>query len=134
MSAAQICTVFDFCPMRGRPTLTAPEVLAIFAFRDDPCCNASNIGRRFGIGDKAVRDIWRGRTWKKVTNCLQNGQSKSVGRPSGVKDIRKRAPRRDRLEVLRFGPIDEQLFVWARTRFVFPHLFVNDGINGLEPE
>jgi len=102
--------------------LTKADVLVIFA---DRSTNATVLGRKYGVSEKAVRDIWAGRTWAYTTgarSCLLKR-----GRPPGSKDVRPRL-----LKIRRTDLIDDQLYAWARTRFVLKRLFTDDGIEGLD--
>jgi hypothetical protein len=53
----------------GRKRLSATAVIGIFIRKGGPC-NASKVAKEYGISEKAVRDIWTGRTWKKETRLL----------------------------------------------------------------
>jgi hypothetical protein len=53
----------------GRKRLSATAVTRIFIRKGGPC-NAREVAKEYGISEKAVRDIWTGRTWKKETRLL----------------------------------------------------------------
>ena len=105
-----------------KSVLTKAAVLSIFA---DRTITAALLGKRYGVSEKAIRDIWMGRTWGYTTgarSCLLKR-----GRPPGSKDVRPRL-----LKIRRTDLIDDQLYAWARTRFVLKRLFADDGIEGLD--
>ena len=61
---------------------------------------ASSVAKRYGVSEKTIRDIWRGRTWYEETLPFDmNRQPKTMmktGRPLGRKDS---APRKRKLEI-----------------------------------
>ena len=58
------------------------------------CPSAVRIAASFGICEKTVRDIWKGRTWSRETHHLDHARPvlmrKASGRPRGSKDSRPR--------------------------------------------
>ena len=73
---------------KPRARLTQDEVLEIYSQKGRGL-SASKICLRFGITEKAVRDIWTGRTWVKETtrlDPLSSTQAKKSGRLIGRKD------------------------------------------------
>ena len=57
---------------------------------------ASCVSKKYGVSEKAVRDIWTGRTWSKETWHLDASRSrplKKMGRPVGRKDAQPRKSR-----------------------------------------
>ena len=81
---------------KQRARLSATDVISIFLEKksDAP---ATKVGLAFGISEKTVRDIWKGRTWAKETWHLEPTRQlvlKQVGRPKGSKDS---MPRRKRI-------------------------------------
>ena len=77
--------------------LTREEAVEIFRFKD--CMYergelVRKLSKQFGIGQKAVRDIWNGRTWNRETLYLdiqrESKDFKTIGRPKGSKDKKPR--------------------------------------------
>ena len=102
--------------------LTEAAAVLIFADRTTP---AALLGKKYGVSEKAIRDVRMGRTWAYTTG-VRSCQPKR-GRPLGSKDVGPRL-----LKKRRTGLIDDQLYAWARTRFVLKRLFADDGIEGLD--
>jgi hypothetical protein len=72
--------------------LTETEAIEIFKSRG-PNQSASSVCRRFGVSEKTVRDIWKGRTWAKETWHLDTSRvikNVKVGRPVGCRDTKPR--------------------------------------------
>ena len=81
------------CP-RKRAKLTTNDAVKIFQSSSMPAAKVANI---FGVSAKAVRDIWRGRTWAKETWHMSKTRlppNTQIGRPRGSRDSK---PRRTRL-------------------------------------
>ena len=86
---------------KPRAILTSKQAVAIFQQKlssvkgTAPC--AAAVARVYGVSEKAVRDIWKGRTWSDATLLLEPSRPARVagppGRPKGRKDS---APRRRR--------------------------------------
>mmetsp|Transcript_68454 Transcript_68454/g.182608 ORF Transcript_68454/g.182608 Transcript_68454/m.182608 type:complete len:132 (-) Transcript_68454:301-696(-) len=59
---------------RTKTKLTVAQVREIYAFKVRPGTQPSSvkIGEMYGISDKAVRDIWIGRTWLSETVILDD--------------------------------------------------------------
>ena len=88
---------------KPRAVLTCEKAIAIFqrklplakAGSAKPC--ASAIAREYGVSEKAIRDIWTGRTWFEETASLEPTRPARApappGRPKGRKDS---VPRRRR--------------------------------------
>jgi hypothetical protein len=58
--------------------------------------SAAAVSRMYGVSDKTVRDIWRGRTWSRETQHMDPSRPlvhKQVGRPQGAKDKKPRKVR-----------------------------------------
>ena len=54
---------------------------------------AAHVSKIYGVSEKAVRDIWTGRTWSKETWHLDASRSrplKKMGRPVGRQDTKPR--------------------------------------------
>ena len=82
-----------------RAKLTAEDALDIFRFKES-MISASKLSKKYGVTEKAVRDIWTGRTWLRETSCLDASRSlqpKKMGRPLGRKDAKPRKQRIARL-------------------------------------
>jgi hypothetical protein len=96
-----------------RTRLCKAEVVEIF-LRKHTQKSPTVVSRLCGISEKAVRDIWSGRTWSKETQHLDPSRSvclKKIGRPAGSKDTKPRKPRAQasqKMEVLK------QRDVWAK--------------------
>jgi len=110
-----VCTLHD-CTRRmasahhpanvARPRAILNEAQAIQIFQIKVAANtfmhprpsSVKIAELFGISEKAVRDIWNGRTWGSVTCHMDPSRPvqvrKDVGRPKGSKDSRPRATQR----------------------------------------
>lgn len=83
----------------SRAKLTVSEAISIFAKRRS--VPAFFIAGEYGVSEKAIRDIWTGRTWSKETWPLEPSrvmQIKRLGRPKGSKDLRPRKKRSTLLE------------------------------------
>ena len=62
----------------------------IFALRPETLLGAAQpiaVGKRFGVSEKTVRDIWVGRTWRRVTRTLAKAPycRRAPGRPRRVR-------------------------------------------------
>ena len=85
-----------------RAVLTKDQVLEIFRFslpdisgRKSP--SAISLARKYCVSEKAIRDIWTGRTWSQHTQHFNQSQNvkpyRKVGRPLGCRDS---VPRKQR--------------------------------------
>ena len=84
--------------LKGAPSAKPRAILsaekAVDIFRRSLVCDrsfsATSVGREYGISEKAVRDIWRARTWSDETRHLDPARlprvSKLPGRPLGKRD------------------------------------------------
>ena len=80
---------------KQRARLTEADVISIFKIKLS-CISATTICRSYGVSEKAIRDIWCGRTWAKETFHLDPSRAlvlKQVGRPKGGRDSRPRQKR-----------------------------------------
>ena len=80
---------------KTRAKLTEADALDIFHCKAHSM-NAASVSKKYGVSEKAVRDIWTGRTWSKETWHLDTSRSqplKKMGRPVGRKDAKPRKPR-----------------------------------------
>ena len=60
---------------------------------------AAKVAIEFGVSDKTVRDIWKGRTWTKETLHLDTARvvvQKNIGRPKGTRDSKPRMPKTEK--------------------------------------
>ena len=75
----------------GRPfeRLSEEQVIAIYTYRDCGLDYAAMLGRRHGVTERTVLNIWNGRTWSDVTGCCV----RRMGRPVGAKDTKPRVSR-----------------------------------------
>ncbi len=119
-------------PCKPRARLTEVQAVDIFKMRS-PISSAVNIAKRFGVSEKTVRDIWKGRTWSRETCHLDTSRTvvlKQVGRPKGRTDMKPRK-KRSIIEHLfssynRHEPqlssggsqVDEQLSSWTETLWI----------------
>ena len=85
---------------KPRARLTEAQVIQIFRFSlDSHRPSSANLATLFRVSEKAVRDIWTGRTWSRETWHLDKTRMlelKQTGRPKGCRDSR---PRKKRGEV-----------------------------------
>ena len=114
--------------------LTEPQVMTIFSLRPNNSdnrivCTSTELAVYYKVSRESIKNIWNGRTWSDVTG---GSPVRRMGRPPGVKDSKPRVSREAKRERLCAGRIDDQLFEWARTRFVLARLFTNDEIDNLE--
>lgn len=140
----------NFPPMPAihtRPILTKDKVQQIFAMKMKSYASCVHVKAdsvistavKFGVSEKAIRDVWSGRTWCDITGMPRNPNRRlSAGRPKGAKDKKPRKPKCKKiqvltsLEVFQMNSIDDHLFIWARSSFVWGLLFIDDSIPGLE--
>ena len=76
----------------GRAKLTKTEALDIFRSKGISK-GSTEISKKYGVSEKAVRDIWKGRTWSRETWPLDKSRPmhlKKLGRPIGSKDANPR--------------------------------------------
>ena len=90
-------------PLWNQKVLTEQLVIEIFALKSSAGMSnqpfqlsATEVSRQYNVNEKAIRDIWAGRTWTKVTTRFDRSvvaSEKQMGRPRGSKDKqpRKRA-------------------------------------------
>ena len=81
--------------LKPRAVLNEQQAVEIFHVKLAASCpSAVRIAALFGISEKAVRDIWKGRTWSRETHHLDPARpmqiKKACGRPRGAKDSRPR--------------------------------------------
>ena len=80
---------------KTRAKLTLSDVLDIFR-RRRTAPNAGVVSKQYGISEKAVRDIWSGRSWSRETWHLDTSRpmpANKIGRPMGSKDVKPRKKR-----------------------------------------
>ena len=78
--------------IKPRAKLTQSEAIAIFSLRN-ASSSATAVGCAYSISEKAVRDVWKARTWAKETWHLDMTRAldfKRIGRPAGRKDSKPR--------------------------------------------
>jgi hypothetical protein len=82
-------------PSKSRSKLTESNAIDIFKLKSTSI-SAVLLGNAYDVSEKAIRDIWKGRTWAKET-CHQDMarpyHGKQVGRPIGSKDTKPRIRR-----------------------------------------
>mmetsp|Transcript_11188 Transcript_11188/g.31128 ORF Transcript_11188/g.31128 Transcript_11188/m.31128 type:complete len:119 (-) Transcript_11188:81-437(-) len=106
---------------RSRSVLTREQVIEIYAMREvvkkDSACK---VAKKYGVCEKAVRDIWNGRTWGKLTNAAKNRTESQRGADSTTQNkipcatiqIDSSEPP-VKVDEHRLLPIDDLLFVWS---------------------
>ena len=134
-------------PGLAYPILTKENVQQIFdmKMKNYATCvhvkadNAIATAVKYGVSEKTIRDVWSGRTWCEITGMPRNPNRRlHAGRPKGAKDKKPRKPKTKKnhvltsLEVFQMNSIDDHLFNWTRSSFVWGWLFVDDSIPGLE--
>ena len=80
---------------RARAKLTQSDALDIYHCKGG-FTSAAAVSKLYGVSEKAVRDIWTGRTWSKETWHLDESRPlpiRKMGRPLGRKDAQPRKPR-----------------------------------------
>ena len=80
---------------KSRAKLTEADALDIFHCKTH-LMSAACVSKKYGVSEKAVRDIWTGRTWSKETWHLDASRSrplKKMGRPVGRQDTKPRKSR-----------------------------------------
>ena len=80
---------------KTRAKLTESDALNIYSCKAN-VTSATAKSKLYGVSEKAVRDIWTGRTWSKETWHLDESRpfpTKKMGRPFGRKDAQPRKPR-----------------------------------------
>ena len=80
---------------RARAKLTQFDALDIYHCKGS-VSSATAVSKLYGVCEKAVRDIWTGRTWSKETWHLDEARPlpiRKMGRPLGRKDAQPRKPR-----------------------------------------
>ena len=90
-----LCQAVHHTSSITRARLTEADALDIFHCKAHST-SAASVSKKFGVIEKAVRDIWTGRTWSKETWHLDTSRSrplKKMGRPVGRKDAKPRKPR-----------------------------------------
>ena len=74
-------------PKNPRARLAEIDVVNIFKIKD--LIQATKVAKCFGVSEKAIRDIWSGRTWVKATRHLDPSKvlnKQPPARPKGSKD------------------------------------------------
>ena len=77
---------------KARAKLTQSDALDIYNCKGS-VTSAAALSKLYGVCEKAVRDIWTGRTWSKETWHLDKSrplQIRKMGRPLGRKDAQPR--------------------------------------------
>jgi hypothetical protein len=83
-----------------RARLSEAQVITIFQAKTTASA-AVKVAAVYGVCEKAIRDIWKGRTWARVTWHLDTSrplQLKQTGRPKGCRDRKPRKKRADSRE------------------------------------
>ena len=125
---------------KPRAKLSEAQVLTIFHARTS-ALTAPNVAMVFGVSDKTVRDIWKGRTWSRETWHLDKSRSlqiKELGRPKGSRDTKPRTKRvihRDELAASTGSTAHCQVpsqpcSAHTDRRGVAGHAFMQDAVDG----
>ena len=81
-------------PIASKPRARLSEEQVIAIFQAKTCAaSATKVATVYGVSEKAVRDIWKGRTWSRETWHLDTSrplQLKLTGRPKGCRDTKPR--------------------------------------------
>ena len=104
---------------KPRAILTEQQAVHIFELKlrmtssnlKNRSLTAAGIAKVFGVNEKTVRDIWKGRTWSRETwhmDCSRQVLIKPSGRPKGSKDTRPRQQRNSNRQMSCHGeqPVD----------------------------
>ena len=87
---------------KPRAVLTKEQAIDIFRISTSGYTTASgptatSVAKAFGVNEKTIRDIWKGRTWCNETLPLDSSRQpkprKKTGRPMGRKDSAPRRPK-----------------------------------------
>jgi hypothetical protein len=83
---------------KPRARLSERHVITIFQAKSPKtsASTAAKVARVYGVSEKAIRDIWTGRTWSRETWHLDKSrplQLKLTGRPRGCRDTKPRKKR-----------------------------------------
>jgi hypothetical protein len=116
---------------KARAKLTEADALEIF-LTQGTVPNAAAVSSLYGVSEKAVRDIWTGRTWSRETCHLDTSRPirfKKIGRPTGSKDVKPRKKRKMRPNHSLPVPETESE---VGTAYVCP--YDQNGLTGLEGE
>ena len=101
---------------KPRARLSEAQVIEIFRVRSS-ALTATYIASLYTVSEKAVRDIWKGRTWSTETWHLDKSRPlklTTVGRPKGCKDKqprKKRASNHDDLSAVTWPAYPMQCMV-----------------------
>ncbi len=75
---------------RPRAKLSKAQAIEIFHFKlaadalNQACPSSVHIGSLFGISEKTVRDIWKGRSWARATSSQDSARQGIMERGHGV--------------------------------------------------
>jgi hypothetical protein len=123
-----------------RERLTKEEVINIFKIRYEPAketkmhsSSAASLAKHYTVSEKAIRDIWRRRTWASETAHLHpvvQHTKVTAGRPKGSVDKKVRKSRLMKTDrPINTLSIDTQLGMWACNYDMLTMLkdpFIND--------
>ena len=92
--------------LRTRAKLSETQAIDIFQIKKtSPTLSAAQVAKLYCISEKALRDIWTGRTWTIETWHLDTTRilfQKDIGRPKGCRDSKPRMMRKEK-DVSRIG-------------------------------
>ena len=92
----------DYKVLKPRARLTEHDVLSIFRCKYSSA-TATKLASVYGVSEKAVRDIWTGRTWARETWHLETSgglPAQPMGRSGGSKTAKNRIPQSKQSSIL----------------------------------
>jgi hypothetical protein len=78
---------------KSRSILTKSDAVCIFK-KKNSISTASQLAILYGVSEKAIRDIWTGRTWSRETlhfDSTNEIKAKTLGRSRGIQDAKPRS-------------------------------------------
>ena len=120
-----------------RAVLSKAQVLQIFAYKIESASvsrqtskSTAQIAKSYGVTEKAIRDIWTGRTWFRETLHLEPSRPETLerltrrpGRPKGSQDRqqRRKAAKVDEFQILVIYQLEYShvLFLFGISKFDF---------------
>lgn len=90
--------LLNAAPLKPRAVLTKSQAVEIFLLKA-AIKSSTRVSKMYGVCEKAVRDIWVGRTWAAETWHLDPSRPltiKYAGRPLGCRDAKPRRSKQDK--------------------------------------
>jgi hypothetical protein len=94
---------------KPRARLSEAQVITIFQVKAS-ASSATKVANVYGVSEKTVRDIWKGRTWSRETSHLDTSRPlrlKPLGRPKGSRDTKPRSKRVSGRKILTGSAVQE---------------------------